>query len=226
MDLIVDGNVIYVVSSWIVYINLSNSNEIIVFSLYLSLSLSLPRSLFLSYSLSLSFDLSFSPSLSPSLSLSSSLSLSLLLYIFFFFRLSFFLSGCCYCLSTPWTWTIADPRVEDWLFMSSPLQTLSICLSYVMIVKVWGPYFMKDRPAFQFRRLLIVYNFVQVVFSTWLFYEVTFKCFTFSSLPFSTSTSSAPTPSSRPTSASSSYSFPIYCATVSTLAHNLFTRYC
>ena len=183
-------------------------------------------SLSLLLSLSLSISLSLPPSLSPSLSLSSSLSLSLLLYIFFFFRLSFFLSGCCYCLSTPWTWTIADPRVEDWLFMSSPLQTLSICLSYVMIVKVWGPYFMKDRPAFQFRRLLIVYNFVQVVFSTWLFYEVTFKCFTFSSLPFSTSTSSAPTPSSRPTSASSSYSFPIYCATVSTLAHNLFTRYC
>jgi len=49
-----------------------------------------------------------------------------------------------------------------------------------MIVKVWGPYFMKDRPAFQFRRLLIAYNFVQVVFSSWLFYEVTFYCFNLS----------------------------------------------
>ena len=97
MDLIVDGNVIYVVSSWIVYINLSNSNEIIVFSLYLSLSLSLPRSLFLSYSLSLSFDLSFSPSLSLSFSLSLffSLSLSSSLYLFLFpsFFLSFFLAA-------------------------------------------------------------------------------------------------------------------------------------
>ena len=89
MDLIVDGNVIYVVSSWIVYINLSNSNEIIVFSLYLSLSLSLPRSLFLSYSLSLSFDLSFSPSLSLFFSLS--LSSSLYLFLFPSFFLSFWL---------------------------------------------------------------------------------------------------------------------------------------
>lgn len=40
-----------------------------------------------------------------------------------------------------------------------------------MIVKVWGPNFMKNRPPFEFRRLLIFYNFAQVVFSAWLFYE-------------------------------------------------------
>ena len=76
------------------YINLSNSNEIIVFSLYLSLSL--PRSLFLSYSLSLSLSISLSlpPSLSSSLSLSLLLSLSLFFSISFSFSvfLSFFLS--------------------------------------------------------------------------------------------------------------------------------------
>lgn len=65
-----------------------------------------------------------------------------------------------------------DPRVENWLFMSSPLSTLTICLSYVMIVKVWGPAYMKNRPAFQFRRTLVIYNAIQVIFSTWLFYEV------------------------------------------------------
>lgn len=65
-----------------------------------------------------------------------------------------------------------DRRVENWLFMSSPLSTLAICLSYVMIVKVWGPAFMKNRPAFQFRRTLVIYNAIQVLFSTWLFYEV------------------------------------------------------
>jgi hypothetical protein len=69
-------------------------------------------------------------------------------------------------------WELRDPRVENWLFMSSPLSTLFICLSYVMIVKVWGPAFMKNRPAFQFRRTLVIYNFIQVVFSTWLFYEI------------------------------------------------------
>lgn len=65
-----------------------------------------------------------------------------------------------------------DRRVENWLFMSSPLSTLFICLTYVMLVKVWGPAYMKDRPAFQFRRTLVIYNAIQVIFSTWLFYEV------------------------------------------------------
>ena len=67
---------------------------------------------------------------------------------------------------------LLDPRVENWLFMSSPLSTLAICLTYVMLVKVWGPAYMKNRPAFQFRRTLVIYNALQVIFSTWLFYEV------------------------------------------------------
>lgn len=30
----------------------------------------------------------------------------------------------------------SDPRVNDWLLMSSPLPTLAICLTYVFTVKV------------------------------------------------------------------------------------------
>jgi len=56
--------------------------------------------------------------------------------------------------------------------MSSPLPTLSICLSYVYIVKVLGPKLMENRKPFELRRVLIAYNAFQVVFSTWLFYEV------------------------------------------------------
>jgi GNS1/SUR4 family len=56
--------------------------------------------------------------------------------------------------------------------MSSPLPTLSICLSYVYIVKVLGPKFMENRKPFELRRVLIAYNAFQVLFSTWLFYEV------------------------------------------------------
>ncbi|KAK4295101.1 hypothetical protein Pmani_032317 [Petrolisthes manimaculis] len=64
-----------------------------------------------------------------------------------------------------------DPRVDGWLFMSSPWPTLFICISYVLIVKVIGPWYMKDRPPFQLRNLLVFYNAAQVIFSTWLFYE-------------------------------------------------------
>lgn len=34
-----------------------------------------------------------------------------------------------------------------------------------------GPRLMEDRKPFELRRVLIVYNFLQVIFSAWLFYE-------------------------------------------------------
>lgn len=65
----------------------------------------------------------------------------------------------------------SDKRVNDWFLMSSPLPTLTMCLSYAFIVKVLGPRLMRDRKPFQLRKTLIVYNFLQVIFSTWIFYE-------------------------------------------------------
>lgn len=64
-----------------------------------------------------------------------------------------------------------DPRTQGWPMMSSPLPTLALCLGYVYLVKVLGPRFMENRKPFQLKNTLIVYNFVQVVFSAWLFYE-------------------------------------------------------
>lgn len=65
----------------------------------------------------------------------------------------------------------SDPRTRDWPLMSSPLPTLALCLGYVYLVKVLGPRLMENRKPFQLKNTLIVYNFVQVVFSAWLFYE-------------------------------------------------------
>ncbi|XP_063706625.1 very long chain fatty acid elongase AAEL008004-like isoform X2 [Culicoides brevitarsis] len=67
--------------------------------------------------------------------------------------------------------TYGDPRTKDWPLMSSPFPTLAICLTYVYIVKVLGPRLMENRKPFQLKNTLIVYNFLQVVFSSWLFYE-------------------------------------------------------
>ncbi|KAL1384605.1 hypothetical protein pipiens_003333 [Culex pipiens pipiens] len=66
----------------------------------------------------------------------------------------------------------SDPRTRDWPLMSSPLPTLALCLGYVYLVKVVGPRLMENRKPFQLKNTLIVYNFVQVVFSAWLFYEI------------------------------------------------------
>ncbi|XP_044266975.1 elongation of very long chain fatty acids protein AAEL008004-like [Tribolium madens] len=65
-----------------------------------------------------------------------------------------------------------DPRTADWLLMSSPFYTLGICISYVVVVKVLGPKLMENRKPFQFKKLLVFYNFLQVVFSIWLFYQI------------------------------------------------------
>ncbi|XP_065221734.1 very long chain fatty acid elongase AAEL008004-like isoform X3 [Planococcus citri] len=65
-----------------------------------------------------------------------------------------------------------DVRTKGWFLMSSPLPTLIICLTYVYIVKVIGPRLMANRKPFELRRTLIVYNLFQVIFSSWLFYEL------------------------------------------------------
>ena len=55
--------------------------------------------------------------------------------------------------------------------MSSPLPTLLLCISYYLIVKKFGPDYMRNREPYQLNGLLIYYNLFQVVFSGYLFYE-------------------------------------------------------
>ncbi|XP_034946113.1 elongation of very long chain fatty acids protein AAEL008004-like isoform X2 [Chelonus insularis] len=65
----------------------------------------------------------------------------------------------------------ADQRTTNWFLMHSPFPTLFICLTYVYIVKVLGPKWMENRKPFQLKKVLIVYNLFQVLFSTWMFRE-------------------------------------------------------
>lgn len=65
-----------------------------------------------------------------------------------------------------------DARTANWFLVSNPLYTLGICLSYVYIVKLLGPKLMENRKPFQLKNALVYYNLFQVLFSTWLFYEI------------------------------------------------------
>ena len=65
-----------------------------------------------------------------------------------------------------------DPRMDSYPLMSSPFPTLAICLTYVITVSWLGPRWMKNRQPYDVRKLLIVYNFAQVLFSLFLFYRV------------------------------------------------------
>ncbi|KAA0196123.1 hypothetical protein HAZT_HAZT003532 [Hyalella azteca] len=67
---------------------------------------------------------------------------------------------------------VADTRMDGWFMMESPLPTTVVCLVYVWLVKVAGPRFMKDRQPYQLKNLIIVYNFLQVLFSMFIFYEM------------------------------------------------------
>jgi len=69
-------------------------------------------------------------------------------------------------------WEKRDRRMDGWPLMSSPWYTAAICATYVYLVKVAGPAFMKDRKPLNIRTFLIWYNLVQVIFSVYLFTEV------------------------------------------------------
>ncbi|KOX78659.1 hypothetical protein WN51_07520 [Melipona quadrifasciata] len=66
---------------------------------------------------------------------------------------------------------IPDPRVNHWMMMSSPLPTMAICLFYAYFSKVLGPRLMENKKPFRLRGILITYNLIQTLFSSWIFYE-------------------------------------------------------
>ncbi|GIY27436.1 elongation of very long chain fatty acids protein [Caerostris extrusa] len=51
-----------------------------------------------------------------------------------------------------------DPRVETYPLMDSPTTMLFIIAIYFIFVKYVGPVWMKNRPPYSFRSVMIVYN--------------------------------------------------------------------
>lgn len=51
-----------------------------------------------------------------------------------------------------------DPRVRDWPMMRNPLQVLGVLTIYLFLVLKWGPNYMKNRPAYDLKWIMIVYN--------------------------------------------------------------------
>ncbi|KAI5643768.1 GNS1/SUR4 family domain-containing protein [Phthorimaea operculella] len=66
---------------------------------------------------------------------------------------------------------LADPRTNDWFLINSPFPGLTIIGLYLYFVLNWGPRYMADKKPFQLQKTLVVYNFLQVLVSCWLFYE-------------------------------------------------------
>merc|ERR1712080_656323 len=66
---------------------------------------------------------------------------------------------------------LRDPRADSFPGMFSIWPTIVICGAYVYIVKVLGPRFMENREPYNIKKILLVYNFAQTVFSFWMFCE-------------------------------------------------------
>uniref|UniRef100_A0A5F9D7V9 Elongation of very long chain fatty acids protein n=1 Tax=Oryctolagus cuniculus TaxID=9986 RepID=A0A5F9D7V9_RABIT len=66
----------------------------------------------------------------------------------------------------------ADPRMQGYPLMGSPLLMTSILLTYVYFVLSLGPRIMANRKPFQLRGFMIVYNFSLVALSLYIVYEM------------------------------------------------------
>lgn len=64
-----------------------------------------------------------------------------------------------------------DPRVKDWLWMQSPIPTISLIFLYLLFVH-FAPRFMKDRPPFEMKTFLFFFNAAIVILYIYLTREV------------------------------------------------------
>ena len=72
-----------------------------------------------------------------------------------------------------WLSSFADPRVEHWPMMSSPMPTLTAFFLY-LIVANYGPGLMRSRKPFQLRLFLVVYNLYVALLNLWIACELVY----------------------------------------------------
>ncbi|KAJ8918566.1 hypothetical protein NQ315_013071 [Exocentrus adspersus] len=63
----------------------------------------------------------------------------------------------------------ADSRTNNWFLIRHPFHGLGILALYLYFVNSWGPKFMKNREPWKLTKLLIIYNFLQVLVSGYIF---------------------------------------------------------
>ena len=66
---------------------------------------------------------------------------------------------------------LSDPRVADWMWMQSPLPTISLILVYFAMVII-GPRIMANREPYSLKPILFVFNAFIVILYVWMTKEV------------------------------------------------------
>lgn len=67
---------------------------------------------------------------------------------------------------------ISDPRSTDYPFISTPFPTLMLLYFWYQFIFKWGPQYMKNRKPFNLKRIIIIYNVLQVLGNSYIFYYV------------------------------------------------------
>eukprot|EP00759_Apiculatamorpha_spiralis_P012097 PhF_6_TR19180/c0_g1_i1/m.28208/K10249/ELOVL4; elongation of very long chain fatty acids protein 4 len=77
-----------------------------------------------------------------------------------------------------WEWclSVADPRVESWLLMSTPLIPWSLCVLYLMVV-FFGCRFMTKREALDCTRVMQAYNVIVIGINFYTFVGVVYQVY-------------------------------------------------
>lgn len=68
-----------------------------------------------------------------------------------------------------------DKRTENYFLGDSPFLIVALTFAYYFFVKKYGPEYMKNRPAYNINRLLIVYNVAQIIMNAYIFAGVSTK---------------------------------------------------
>ncbi|XP_045453339.1 elongation of very long chain fatty acids protein-like [Melitaea cinxia] len=66
---------------------------------------------------------------------------------------------------------IADQRTKDWPLMNTPFPGLFLLFIYLLIVLKWLPKYMEKRPAYDLRKFLAFYNFIQMLCCIYVVYQ-------------------------------------------------------
>ncbi|XP_023023657.2 very long chain fatty acid elongase 7 [Leptinotarsa decemlineata] len=66
---------------------------------------------------------------------------------------------------------LSDKRTDDILIFKSPLCMLAIQASYIYIVKYLGPKLMENRKPFNIKKILLVYNTLQIFLNAFICYK-------------------------------------------------------
>jgi len=70
-----------------------------------------------------------------------------------------------------------DPRTADWFLLGSPLYALGLITLYLYVVKIAGPWCMKNRPAYKLRGIISLYNITQIVMNFLIFLKVSTRIY-------------------------------------------------